>query len=85
MRTEYSLDIVGKCPMNGCADVYRLVLRASRCIMAETIIMAVAIATAKPATQEDITLDLSARLDCRAETEGVHSGVLTRVVCGDEG
>lgn len=84
-RHEYSLDIVGRCPVGpGCPDPYGLTLVADREIRVELILGIVNEVVAVPATQEAITEALAARLRCRAITTGRHSGVDVTSDCGDE-
>ncbi len=85
MLAEHTLTVVGKCPVAECPDVYEVTVRTDRVVMVEDILAAVKDLTADQRTQEDLTDKLAFRLLCEVETVGVHSGVKTRVVCGQTG
>lgn len=81
MRVEHTLTAVGRCPVDGCPDVYEVTVRTDRVVMVEDILAAVRDLTSAPRTQEAFTADLATRLGCEVETRGAHSAVSTRVVC----
>jgi len=83
MLAEHSFTAVGRCPVDGCPDVYEVTVRASRVVFVEAILAARDDLTAAPRTQEDFTVALADRLGCQVETVGSHSGVRTRVVHGE--
>lgn len=83
MLVEHTLTTVGRCPVDGCPDVYEVTVRTARVLMVEAILAAVKGLTETPRTQEDFTQALATRLGCRVETVGSHSGVKTKVTCGD--
>lgn len=85
MQVEHSLTAVGRCPVDGCPDVYEVTVRTAVCIRVEDILLAVKVLTKEPRMQEDFTEQLHEMLAVRnqVETVGWHSGVKTKCVCGD--
>lgn len=85
MLAEHSFTAVGRCPVDNCPDVYEVKVRTTRVVFVERILEARDGFTKTPMTQEDFTRSLATALGCQVETVGAHSGVRTRVVCGDVG
>lgn len=83
MRVEYSLEVKAKCPVDHRSDFYRCVVRARETIKVEAIISAAKQFEDKELFQEDLTHELHRALSAEVETLGWHSGVETRVICGE--
>lgn len=83
MRCEYTLEVRGVCPVDKGGDVYTVTVRSRRTVMVEAILAAVEKFTGEHRTQEDLTDRLSRELGAEVESVGWHSGVFTRVVCGE--
>lgn len=83
MLCEYQFEVVATCPVDKKPDVYRCTVRARRVIPVEEILKAVAALKDVPQFQETFTQELHRALAAQVETTGHHSGVRTRVVCGD--
>ncbi len=82
VRVEHTLEVVAICPVDNKKDVYLMTVRTSRTITVEAILTAVSSFAQEPVFQEDFTERLHRMLGCEVETVGYHSGVRTRVVCG---
>lgn len=82
MLCEYTLEVVAKCPVDNCPDLYRCTVRARRIIPVEDILKAVESLNDRPRYQEEFTEKLHRALAAEVETTGHHSGVKTRCVCG---
>ena len=83
MLCEYQVEVVAKCPVDNCPDLYRCTVRSRRIIPVETILKAIAELNDKPRYQEEFTERLHRSLAAQVETTGHHSGVKTRCVCGE--
>jgi heterodisulfide reductase subunit C len=83
MRVEYSLDVQAKCPVDHRSDFYRCVVRSGVTIPVEHILEAARGFAGRELFQEDLTSELHRALGAEVETVGTHSGVETRVVCGE--
>lgn len=84
MKVEHHLEITALCPVDGKPDVYQCLVRAERVIPVEDILKAAAELSGKKLYQEDLTQELHRRIAAVVETNGCHSGVRTRVICGME-
>lgn len=83
MIVEHQLEITAVCPVDRKPDVYSCLIRCRRVLPVEDILAAVKDLGSEPIYQEDLTQRLHRRLACEVETIGFHSGVRTRVVCGE--
>jgi hypothetical protein len=84
MLARHELTVVGRCPVDGCPDVYEVTVRTRRVVRVEDIKAAAAGLTAEPRMQEELTLRLAEALGAGVEVEtvGYHSGVKTTAVEG---
>ncbi len=76
MKAVHELTFARRCPVNDAQDLYDLRIEATRVVKVEDILAAVA-ALPEKAFQEEITVELAAKLGCRVTTIGHHSGVKT--------
>ena len=83
MLAEHTFTAVGRCPVDDCPDVYEVTVRTSRVVMVEDVLGLAKKLCQKPRTQEELTVVLADALGCQVETTGCHSGVSTRVTCGE--
>lgn len=83
MRVEHTLEVVALCPVDGLPDVYTVTIRAARVIKVEDILAATEKFVGEAFFQEELTQIIHRALACYVETIGYHSGVRTRVVCGE--
>ena len=86
MKVEHRLQVTCTCPVDGTIDIYDLLVEADRTIPVEAILGITAeLATGPPRYQEDLTGEIARQLLGTLVTSvGVHSGVETTVVCGEE-
>lgn len=82
MRVTYTMQFVGRCPVDDAVDVYAVEIASSRMIAVEAIIAAMRGIDPRQ-FQEPITEQLAAALRATVTTRGTHSGVQT--VCVVEG
>lgn len=80
ITVEHTFTATARCPIDGAADSYVVVVRVNRTITVEEILATVARLTSEPILQEQLTSDLARELLGTVETVGVHSGVTTRVI-----
>jgi hypothetical protein len=83
VRVEHTCEVVARCPVDHQLDVYTLTVRAARVIKVEDILAVARELADVPMFQEEFTDRVHRALGCEVETVGHHSGVRTRVVCGD--
>jgi hypothetical protein len=77
MRTQHTLTIHCRCPLDNARDQYELTVTTHRLIKVEDILAEVRAIAASPMLQEHLTADLAAKLDAHITTVGYHSGVRT--------
>lgn len=83
MRVEHTLEVVAICPVDGLPDVYTTTIRAARVLKVEDILAVTGKFVGGKFFQEELTQVIHRTLACQVETIGYHSGVRTRVVCGE--
>ena len=79
MICRYLLTIHCACPVDDRRDIYAAEFESASMIPVERILEAVREFNGVKAYQEDLTLSLARKLNCRVTTIGDHSGVLTEV------
>ena len=84
MRVIHEIPITSRCPVNNGHDSYVCTIETNRLVNVEDIIAAITELTKEPAFQEDLTVRLSHRLDCKVTTVGWHSGVKTTATAGED-
>lgn len=82
MKIEHSLEITAICPIDSLPDVYAMTVRAQRIIKVEDILEVISRLAGESLFQEEVTQRIHRMLACEVETVGYHSGVRTRVICG---
>jgi GTP cyclohydrolase I len=79
MEITYSLPIMARCPSNGHADVYTLLVVANEMILVERILEVAEQFSGETLYQEELTQKLADELDTYVQTTGNHFGVETVV------
>lgn len=80
---EHEISISGICPVTGGRDCYSAKIRVRRIVKVEDIIAAMDNLPKQPMYQEDLTAHIAIILEAEVETIGHHSGIRTKVICGE--